>query len=230
MLSFLGFPLPAPPSVPRNEAYPQPKEAAKLQVQQDLPVSPQRPNFHPQAKSDLFGTSPIRAGYPSAGVFSTPQYHGPLNNQRRDFGSSSAPAPRKRHIPSFNENLSRNYNPYASGNNGSETQNYQNSNESQFSPLASSSISSPNQSPSIINEGQRPLPQYDANPMAQMVAPVFTLLKPVNWSALRNRETFEPLTKFQIQTLSKGDRQRYHGYLMDWQKWKNANEEGRNHQ
>ena len=49
----------------------------------------------------------------------------------------------------------------------------------------------------------------------------FNLLKPIDWEKLRNHETFEPLTKHQNQTLTKGERKTYHNYLMDWQKWKN---------
>ena len=66
-----------------------------------------------------------------------------------------------------------------------------------------------------------PSPQANQHTTFSVVNPGFNLLKPIEWHKLRNRETFEPLTKFQIQTLTKGERKRYHGYLMDWQKWKN---------
>lgn len=52
------------------------------------------------------------------------------------------------------------------------------------------------------------------------VDPNFKLLAPVDWDRIKNLHTFEPLTKFQLQTLTKGDRSKYHNYLIKWQKWK----------
>ncbi|KAH9395891.1 hypothetical protein TYRP_020306 [Tyrophagus putrescentiae] len=64
------------------------------------------------------------------------------------------------------------------------------------------------------------LPGAFAMPVT-VVHPKFNVLTPVDWSRLSRKETFEPLTKFQVQTMTKGQRQRYHTLLIDWQKWKN---------
>lgn len=53
------------------------------------------------------------------------------------------------------------------------------------------------------------------------VNPGFTLLKAIDWYKLSRVETFEPLTKFQVQTLTKGMRKKYHNYHIKWQEWKN---------
>lgn len=57
------------------------------------------------------------------------------------------------------------------------------------------------------------------------VNPGFTLLKAINWDKLSRVETFEPLTKFQVQTLTKGMRKKYHNYHIRWQEWKNSTNE-----
>ena len=63
---------------------------------------------------------------------------------------------------------------------------------------------------------------HKQSPAFSVVNPGFNLIKPIDWAKLRNRNTFEPLNKFQLQTLTKGKRKTYHNYLMDWQKWKNS--------